>query len=177
MPWPVVVSTLLNVIIDIGSLYHLSKVESQAVKDDSGLSICLNVFMAGPRDCRGRRHQLRAHQNNDDHDGDRHEQFNDGETLSGTAPCDADDWAVLDSSVYGNLSCYGACRHTCCRVGSGSTAAGQVTRRVASEVVSAGGAMVRNRRPENRIWRHVVRLVYTAGLIRFLREIHRVGVG
>ena len=62
VPVPAVGSFLLQIIIDIGSLYHLRKVEGHTVQHDSGLSVYINVFMAGPRHYRSSRHQLSEHE-------------------------------------------------------------------------------------------------------------------
>ncbi len=55
---------LFYIVIDIGPLQHLREIQRHAVKHDSGLSICIDVFVAGPRNSRCTGHQLRDHENN-----------------------------------------------------------------------------------------------------------------
>ncbi len=55
------VNFLLNVIIHVGSLYHLREVERHTVEHDPGLSVCVEMFVASSRNCRGTGHQLRGH--------------------------------------------------------------------------------------------------------------------
>src|SRR4029453_6622032 len=61
---PVIATALFYVVIDIGPLEHLREVQCHAVKHDSGLSICVDVFMANPRNGRCAGHQLRDHEKN-----------------------------------------------------------------------------------------------------------------
>jgi hypothetical protein len=60
----VVTIPLLYVVIDIGSLHHLSEVQRHAVEDNPGLRIRVEVFVASSCNSSGSIQHLVDHENN-----------------------------------------------------------------------------------------------------------------
>src|SRR5262249_20414793 len=79
------VNALLNIVIHIGSFYHLSEVEGHPVQDDSGCRVRVEMFIARPRNRGGSGHQLRGYECNHHHHQHRYEQLDNSEPRSRTS--------------------------------------------------------------------------------------------
>ena len=63
-----ITALLLYIVIDIGSLYHLRKVQRHPVKYDSRLSVRIDVFVIVSSNGCDTRHQLSEHENKEHQD-------------------------------------------------------------------------------------------------------------
>src|SRR6266508_4500059 len=92
------------------------------------------MLVAIPRNGRRARHQLRTHQNNDDYDHDRHEQFRESKGSTRTSRyCEINEFRAH------RLTANNAVTDPAGTPLSGSTGAGQLTTTFATEVLPVGG--------------------------------------